>query len=938
MFGGGNDDGSGGDDGLIGDDSLSGSSSNGLSGGSSDGGLMPNADSSGGLGDGGGMGGGDDLLGGGDDGMMGGGDGMMGGDEMMGGGDDMMGGDMSFDDMDDDGGGGGDDASSEIEARVEEMENDVGSLSSTVNTVQSENEKISESLEDIEENIRKLLEVYEMVTQGVNPFVEGDSLSDSFDDGSGGAQGTGDFGGNSLFDGDDEDEAPVDEDISAADAEDFLDEDVIADDDFGDNFDDEFDDADDTDDGFGDESGTDDAVGGDENLSFDELKDEYESGSAEWDEDGGQADDSIAAPAGADGDEGADSTTAADVFETDDSTPDQSRSTDSASADSIENAWNDGGRPYLESLPSEYDTEFLVMEWLDYLVEEVGLEGAAETVRFYGSIHWVDDPVEEYLQTMLNGFGGGPDLEDPQPNSSLGIDHRRSLWWISQVASPKKKQLTFGEWVLEEGIPADRLETELDVEEIEKRIADAEVDDDAEAESPVVEAESTDSIEADDTGTELTFVSYIGVGNDDGSSAPASNGWIVDAEPERHPVDVSSTEQSASVDDAEPSIDLAERPATESSEGAESIDEAVVADDGVPADDTVAAAGTVTADDTVADDTVADGDTADAEIVTGDDVAAVAGTAATDEAESGDDVQTAAVGEAETLAASEPAPGETAPDHSSAADRTETDSRSTTQALEWQEGDSTVADSDGVDDGESTDDASIVADPVEPEPAETDAEPTPEEFDWDVTDSANADTSTGETEPAQQDAEWTQADTGPGSDEAAAFDASEDDAEDVSEPNADAVEDETDAPKDDADVPEDDADTPEDDEMDWLDDSDDGDDDPDELWDSSASDSAGENAIWDQAGNSGGQDDGFWAPSDGSGNAPEASDSEGEPRAGNTSDATPQGVDTDGGQTMWDESAESSTTADASWETHRDVMGEERDGVVDEETTEAADE
>ncbi len=42
-------------------------------------------------------------------------------------------GDATFDSMDEDTGG----VSSEIEARVEEMENEVGSLSSTVNTVKA---------------------------------------------------------------------------------------------------------------------------------------------------------------------------------------------------------------------------------------------------------------------------------------------------------------------------------------------------------------------------------------------------------------------------------------------------------------------------------------------------------------------------------------------------------------------------------------------------------------------------------------------------------------------------------------------------------------------------------------------------------------------------------------------------------------------------------
>ncbi|ELY90424.1 Flagella accessory C family protein [Natrialba hulunbeirensis JCM 10989] len=382
--------------------------------------------------------------------------------------------------------------SSEVEARVEEMENSVGSLSSTVNTVQSENEKISESLDDIEENIRKLLEVYEMVTQGVNPFVEGDTLTDSM--AGGGAAGSGDFGGQSLFDsndGDEEDEA-IDEDIANAEADDFLDESII-DDDEGFDDDDEFDDLEDDMSMDADaDSDLDDAdSGGDDDLSFDELKSEYDSGDADWDADadgdgnakaegdidetadqsategtdpleddlgdesfaddlavdGESTDDaaSLIDDADADGDADAGTDTNADPLTTGDSTE--------HATDSLEHpVWDDGGRPYLETIPSEYDTEFVVMDWLEYLVSELGLNGAARTLCFYESIHWVSGSVESHLQTVLNGFGGGPDIGDPEPHSSLGVDHKRSLWWISQIATPEKKRRAFDVWVEEEGI------------------------------------------------------------------------------------------------------------------------------------------------------------------------------------------------------------------------------------------------------------------------------------------------------------------------------------------------------------------------------------------------------------------------------------------------------------------------------------------------------
>ncbi|GAB3670881.1 FlaD/FlaE family flagellar protein [Halopiger thermotolerans] len=468
-----------------------------LSGSTSDEGLMPGANDSssdGGddiLADGsnGGMGGMDDM----DD--MGGDDDLLGDDGGMGGMDDMNG-EMSLDGMD--GSGGDDGPSSELESRVEEIENDVGSLSSTVNTVQSENEKISDSLEEIEEDIRKLLEVYEMVTQGVNPFVEGDSLSDSFEHGSGGgggggAQGSGNFGGESLFDSDveEEEDEEIDEDIANAEAEDFLDDGMDEMDDGGDDvefddvgMDDEFDEMDDGGDDLefdaaeedSSSNSSSDAAEGD--LSFDELKSEYESGDADWDEgaasdDGADESEDPFAEADEGGDalelddgadeEGEDDLFAEDAAATGTDAGDTGDAETAATIDDLEGdstgpepagdiAWDDGGRPYLESIPSEYDTQFVVMDWLDYLVSEAGLNGAARTIKFYESIRWVSSPVEEHLQTTLNGFGGGPDVEEPEPRSALGVNHKRSLWRISQIKTPEKERTPFDEWLAQEGL------------------------------------------------------------------------------------------------------------------------------------------------------------------------------------------------------------------------------------------------------------------------------------------------------------------------------------------------------------------------------------------------------------------------------------------------------------------------------------------------------
>jgi archaellum component FlaD/FlaE/archaellum component FlaC len=199
-----------------------------------------------------------------------------------------------FDDMDDDWGddsGDGGGSVGELENRVDEIENELASVSSTVSTVKSENEEISESVDEIEDNVRKLLDIYEMVTRGVNPFVDDAQQGSAFDDGS--------FG---LFE-DEQSAEPEDEnlddDIVSAEAESFFDDDFDGDgagDDFaeggggGDPFEDDGDGFED--DGFGDDTFEDGEEadpleddpedGGGTGKSFDELKSEYESGDANW--------------------------------------------------------------------------------------------------------------------------------------------------------------------------------------------------------------------------------------------------------------------------------------------------------------------------------------------------------------------------------------------------------------------------------------------------------------------------------------------------------------------------------------------------------------------------------------------------------------------------------------------------------------------------------
>ena len=416
--------------------------------------------------------GGDDLMGDGDDDLMGGGD-----DDLMG--DD----DMAFDGMDDGGGA----TSAEMDNRIDELENEVASLSSTVNTVKSENEQISESVGEVEENVRKLLEVYEMVTRGVNPFVDENEMGDALGGGGGAGESDGSMG---LFGNDETEDSDIDESVADADADEFFDDDFddgedegdgfadfddSADNEGGSDFDDGMDDFEeggsDFDDGMDDfeEGGSDfddgmddfdDDDGDDgEGKSFEELKAEYESGDADWDEGAEESTndhDEDAMP-----DEGASFEVDAEGTEPMDDPGSGLENGDQESdgmAEAGTGAGNgsdrnavaseapvSGGKPYLETLPSGYVSDIVVMDWLEFLVEEAGVDGAARTIAYYEAIEWVDEPAADTLQTFLNGFGAEVEA-DPEPRSSLTVSHHNtSLRFISRILNPDMEMVSFGD-------------------------------------------------------------------------------------------------------------------------------------------------------------------------------------------------------------------------------------------------------------------------------------------------------------------------------------------------------------------------------------------------------------------------------------------------------------------------------------------------------------
>lgn len=450
----------------------------------------------------------------------------------------------------------------ELDHRLDELETEVGSLSSTVNTVRNENEQISETVDDVEENVRKLLDIYEMVTRGVNPF------ADDIDAGGMGGQSFG------LFDDEDSGQADenLDGDIADADAEGFFDEDLVedeeeleADTDVGDvlenegggeedPFEDEFeDDAMEEEDDFsmdeggddfgmdegGDDLEMDDSDGGDSEggKSFADLKDEYESGDADWADEEAEseasqesetsaepepetaaveestdssedslADDDLFDEVIEDEDVEADSSLEetspepeeteveettpepeetdveesqpeeTDIDETSPEPDDESQSvSESATATeevtdtqrteesmdntqtpaegTTENDADDDTKPYLHSLPDGFLADLIVTEWLEFLVEEVGVRATAEAIDYYERIDWIDESVADQLQAYLKGFEADGD------RNSLTIDHHtKSLRYVSQLNGDGAESIALQQMPRQEGGGSDGIQ------------------------------------------------------------------------------------------------------------------------------------------------------------------------------------------------------------------------------------------------------------------------------------------------------------------------------------------------------------------------------------------------------------------------------------------------------------------------------------------------
>ena len=307
------------------------------------------------------------------------------------------------DDFDDDWGDEGDEENAllDLEDRVSDVENELASVSSTVNTVREENHQIGATVDEMDETIRKLLDVYEIVTHGINPFVDDVAMA-NVDDG---------FG---LFDRPDEaEDAALDDDVAEADAASFFDDDF---DDFDGAEADEAPEPDDADEHQGSDDG---------GMSFDDLKAEFDAGA--WDEEEAPGEDLAA-------DEAASVERAPLDGDAEDETIDEMAAVgaDDVLTDVVDAPEDPTDSDvYLDVVPQTYAGQYLLTELAESLVATGGVAGAVEAARYYESLGWVSDPVRRALceHVLAADEAAGEDAR-----RLTSTDHLRSLGYLSRLA------------------------------------------------------------------------------------------------------------------------------------------------------------------------------------------------------------------------------------------------------------------------------------------------------------------------------------------------------------------------------------------------------------------------------------------------------------------------------------------------------------------------
>lgn len=89
-------------------------------------------------------------------------------------------------------------------------------------------------------------------------------------------------------------------------------------------------------------------------------------------------------------------------------------------------------KPYLSHLPETYAAEFVVFEWLEFLLMHSGYHGAEDALDYYADVEWITESVQSSLTDYLRGI----DESGANDGNSLDVDdHMLSLVYVAKLHS-----------------------------------------------------------------------------------------------------------------------------------------------------------------------------------------------------------------------------------------------------------------------------------------------------------------------------------------------------------------------------------------------------------------------------------------------------------------------------------------------------------------------
>jgi len=88
-------------------------------------------------------------------------------------------------------------------------------------------------------------------------------------------------------------------------------------------------------------------------------------------------------------------------------------------------------KPYLTALPETYAAEFIVFEWLEFLLGNFGYRGAHEALQYYEAVGWITEDVERTLNDYILGI----EEQGGQQYDLDTDDHKLSLVYIARLVS-----------------------------------------------------------------------------------------------------------------------------------------------------------------------------------------------------------------------------------------------------------------------------------------------------------------------------------------------------------------------------------------------------------------------------------------------------------------------------------------------------------------------